>query len=127
MSRIRGRDTQCEVMFRSFAWSKGVRGYRAGGKVPGKPDMYFSRLRLAVFVDGCFWHRCPRCFIKPQNNKIFWERKIASNVRRDKEISRALKKSGVTVLRIWEHEVRQNPSRCYSKLNALLKRLESRR
>lgn len=127
MSQIRGGDTTCEVTFRKFAWKKGVRGYRVKSRILGRPDMYFPVNRLAVFIDGCFWHKCPQCFIKPRNNKAFWEVKIASNVRRDAKVNRRLSKESITVLRFWEHEVEHNLHSCYRRLERVLNRLESRR
>lgn len=124
MSRIRGRDTKCEVMFRKYAWSKGIKGYRVRSGMLGKPDMYFPKQKLAIFVDGCFWHKCPQCFIKPRNNKTFWGKKIASNVRRDANVKRRLSKESITVLRFWEHEVEHNLHSCYKRLERILGRLE---
>ena len=70
-----------------------------------RPDFVFPSGRLAVFVDGCFWHGCPRHFIKPRNNAAFWRKKIAANRARDRLVSRALRKLGWKVMRIWEHEL----------------------
>src|SRR3989338_210928 len=126
MSQIRGRDTTWEVTFRKYAWGKGVKGYKVRNKVFGRPDMYFPVKKLAVFIDGCFWHKCPGCFVKPRNNKIFWERKITSNVRRDAKTSKRLSKEGIAILRFWEHEVEYDLRRCYRRLERALNRLEKR-
>lgn len=109
MSRIRGRDTQLEVIIRRMLWSLGWR-YRVNSKLPGKPDIVFTRQRLAVFIDGCFWHRCPLHFQAPATNARFWEVKIEGNVRRDREVVERLATAGWSVLRIWEHEAKTDPA-----------------
>lgn len=70
--------------------------------------MIFPRYRTVVFVDGCFWHRCPSHFQMPKNNSQFWNRKIMQNVRRDRAINEKLRKDGWKVLRVWEHEVKED-------------------
>ena len=73
--------------------------------------------KLAVFVDGCFWHGCPRHFIKPRNNAAFWRRKIAANRARDRLVNRTLRAMDWTVLRIWEHELtKRNERRLLGRL-----------
>jgi len=116
MSRIRSRDTKAEVSFRQFIWARGVRGYRLKAKFRGKPDLYFPTAKLAVFIDGCFWHKCPKCFVKPKSRNDYWDSKITHNVARDKETNRLLRKEGITVLRFWEHEVKENAEKCCQKL-----------
>ena len=76
--------------------------------ISGRPDFYFSEERLAVFVDGCFWHACPRCGRIPKTNVVFWSTKITGNRRRDRSVSKALRKHGYRVLRVWEHELRED-------------------
>lgn len=71
-----------------------------------RPDFVFPRLKLAVFVDGCFWHACPLHATKPKGNAAFWRRKFAANIARDRCVNRALRKAGWRVLRIWEHTLR---------------------
>jgi DNA mismatch endonuclease, patch repair protein len=71
----------------------------------GSPDFYFPQLRIAIFVDGCFWHSCPKCGRIPKSRVTFWVAKIADNRRRDNRVRRRLRSSGVHVLRLWEHEL----------------------
>jgi len=71
-----------------------------------RPDFVFPRLKLAVFVDGCFWHACPQHATKPQGNASFWRKKLAGNRRRDALVTRRLRRAGWRVLRIWEHELK---------------------
>lgn len=107
MSQIRPKSTKAEVSLRKAIWSAGIKGYRLHPeKVPGRPDIYFAKRKVAIFVDGCFWHECPKCFIKPKTNKKFWNEKIRQNKTRDQETNKELKKSGIKVIRIWEHEIK---------------------
>lgn len=109
MSKIKGKDTSPEMRIRKLLFSNGVRGYRINYNLPGKPDIAFPRKRVAIFIDGCFWHKCPIHFQEPDTRKEFWIKKIDRNVERDKEINRKLEETGWEVIRIWEHQVRKNP------------------
>lgn len=72
-----------------------------------KPDFVFPRLQVAVFVDGCFWHGCPKHATQPKTNRAFWRKKIARNRQRDREVGRALRRMGWRVVRVWEHGLRR--------------------
>jgi DNA mismatch endonuclease (patch repair protein) len=104
MSRIRGRDTKPETALRSALWKLGLR-FRKSTRLRGKPDILFPRERVVVFVDGCFWHRCPEHQTKPASNADFWDRKLSENVARDRRIDALLEADMWTVVRVWEHEV----------------------
>ena len=106
MSRIRGRgnkDTELALMklFRAHR----ITGWRRNQPVFGRPDFVFPKLKLAVFVDGCFWHACPKHTTKPKNNRAFWRRKFSDNRKRDQLVNRTLRRMGWHILRIWEHEL----------------------
>lgn len=107
MSQIKGKDTQPEIILRKALSSAGLKGYRLHYKLIGKPDIVFPKKKIAIFIDGCFWHKCPKCFISPETNKSFWRKKIDSNVRRDGIVNSELKSKGWKVIRIWEHELRK--------------------
>lgn len=92
-------------IFREF----GIKGWRRNEKLPGKPDFVFRRQRLVVFIDGCFWHGCPKCYRRPQSNKEYWDAKVASNRRRDRSVVRQLKESGWKVVRLWQHQLGHKP------------------
>lgn len=77
-----------------------------------RPDFVFPKLRLAVFVDGCFWHACPLHGTKPKGNAAFWRRKFVANRARDRRVNRALRKASWRVLRIWEHTLRWATMKC---------------
>jgi len=122
MSRIRGRgnkDTEL-VLVRLFRAHR-ITGWRRHQPVFGKPDFVFSKLRLAVFVDGCFWHGCPKHGTQPANNRAFWRRKLAGNKTRDRLVTRTLRRRGWRVLRVWEHELaRKNEVRLLKRIRAAL-------
>lgn len=120
MSRIRGKDTKVEMKLRKLLHQKGIRSYRLQYDLAGKPDIVFPRKKVVVFVDGCFWHKCPLHFVQPETRKDFWMKKIESNVLRDKNIDEKLKEDGWVVLRFWEHEIKQSPDEVLSRILANL-------
>jgi DNA mismatch endonuclease (patch repair protein) len=83
----------------------GITGWRRKQRVFGKPDFIFRRQKIAVFVDGCFWHGCPKHGRKPGSNRAYWLPKFRRNRKRDKFVKRVLSKAGWTVLRLWEHDL----------------------
>ena len=108
MSRVRGRNNRStERAFVSLVWRAGIRGWRRHAPIAGRPDVVFPQLRIAVFLDGCFWHQCPECFRWPATNAEYWRGKIGGNRRRDRRVTAALRSEGWTVLRLWEHELRE--------------------
>jgi len=116
MSRIRSHDTRIEILFRKLLWSQGIRSYRLKAKISGKPDLFFPKLKIAVFIDGCFWHHCPKCYKRPKTKKKYWDQKIAGNVKRDSNITQQLRKDHITVFRFWEHEISKHSEECLKKL-----------
>jgi DNA mismatch endonuclease, patch repair protein len=120
MSKVKGRGneaTELRLMriFRDF----GFRGWRRQTTVFGKPDFVFPTKRIAVFVDGCFWHGCPIHGSVPATNRTFWKHKLARNRNRDALVGRELRSLGWRVLRIWQHELRE-PVGVARKLGRLL-------
>lgn len=107
MSQIRASNTKPELALRKALWRLGYR-YRVKTKLKGKPDLVFVSLRTAVFVDGCFWHKCPDHFTPPKTRASFWHAKINANVERDHKNSQALRSQGWRVIRIWEHEIKSS-------------------
>lgn len=107
MRATKGRDNPRERAIRSSLHAQGLR-YRKHFPVPGLPrrtiDLAFTRHRIAIFLDGCFWHGCPLHGTIPVSNADYWIPKLARNVERDQETNLALLESGWTVLRFWEHE-----------------------
>jgi DNA mismatch endonuclease (patch repair protein) len=122
MSRIRGRGNKdTELALAKLFRRHRITGWRRNQSVFGKPDFVFPKFRLAVFVDGCFWHGCPKHATKPRNNRAFWHRKFSTNKKRDRVVNRTLRKTGWLVLRIWEHELaRRNQTRCIRRIQRVL-------
>lgn len=106
MQGNRRRDTAPELALRSALHARGRR-FRVQYPVPGRPrrsiDIAFTRQRLAVLVDGCFWHGCPTHGSSPKTNSTYWEMKVLRNQARDTDTDSALREAGWTVLRVWEH------------------------
>jgi len=121
MARIKSKDTGPEMILRRLLSKNKVRGYKLQYKIFGKPDLVFPKNRLAVFIDGCFWHKCPLCFVKPASRIEFLKEKIRNNLKRDKEVNKLLAKNGWKVLRIWEHELKKNPGKACQKIIRRLK------
>jgi len=106
MSRIRGRgNTDTELALAQLFRAHHITGWRRNQNIFGKPDFVFKQARLAVFVDGCFWHGCPKHCNQPANNRAFWRRKLSANKARDQVVTRTLRRAGWRVLRVWEHEL----------------------
>lgn len=122
MSRIRGKNTSPELKLRKMLWESGIRGYRVHYKLPGKPDIVFTRKKVVVFVDGCFWHKCPVCFRPPETNAEFWNDKLQKNVERDLKVTKELEDLGWTVLRFWEHEVKKTPEDVVARIILAIRR-----
>lgn len=120
MSRIRGKNTGPEMKIRKMLFALGIRGYRIHYNLPGKPDLVFVKKKIVIFIDGCFWHKCPDCFHEPETRKEFWIKKINSNVERDEKNTVQLNEDGWTVFRIWEHEVRKEPEAVVRRIVDLL-------
>jgi DNA mismatch endonuclease (patch repair protein) len=104
-----------EIKLASILRKNGIKGWRRNVPLFGNPDFVFSKLRLAVFVDGCFWHGCPKHLRKPKSNHNYWRQKIARNQQRDRIVTRRLHNMSWHVLRVWEHELK-NESRLIARL-----------
>src|SRR4051794_1438957 len=98
-----------------------------GYQLPGKPDYYLPALRLAVFADGCYWHCCSVHGRIPEDNRQYWTEKFARNRRRDRRVTRELRSSGHSVLRIWEHDLRHPDSRLIARIRRAGSRASRRR
>ena len=123
MSRIRGWGNKTtELALVKLFRSHGITGWRRNQKTFGKPDFVFQTPRLAVFVDGCFWHGCPKHGTQPATRRAFWKNKFARNKTRDRLVNRTLRQRGWRVLRIWQHELtRRNEARLLRRLQGALR------
>ena len=116
MARVRGRGNRSteEKLVRLFRQA-GIKGWRRHLRLPGTPDFAFPKNRLVIFVDGCFWHGCPKHATFPTTRRDFWLTKFASNKLRDRRVNRELRQLGWRVLRIWEHELKR-PQSCLQRI-----------
>ena len=111
MSRIRPTGNKAtEQAVRILLKRNKITGWRRQIRIYGKPDFAFPRQKVAVFVDGCFWHGCPKCYTRPKTNRVFWDKKREDNMARDKRVTRQLRRQGWKVIRIW-----QLPSAVYAQ------------
>ncbi|MFA5844632.1 MAG: very short patch repair endonuclease [Coriobacteriia bacterium] len=121
MSRIRAGNTRIEILLRQALWADGMRGYRLHPKnVTGKPDLTYGRWKVAVFVDGCFWHACAECYREPSTNRDYWLPKIERNRQRDREVTEKLAEKGWAVVRLWEHQVEKDIGPCVRRIEQAL-------
>ncbi len=122
MAAIRGfGNHSTEWRLRAGLIRAGICGWQLDSELPGRPDFYVPERRVAIFVDGCFWHGCPKCGRTPKTRSNFWRAKLAQNKRRDKENVRRLARAGVTVLRFWEHDLGHNLHDCVETIRGVLR------
>jgi DNA mismatch endonuclease, patch repair protein len=107
MARVKNRNTDLELLLRRALWATGLR-FRVCVKLPGTPDIAFKSARVAIFVDGCFWHGCPIHYRKPSTNVSFWQEKLSNNIFRDRRVDDQLTELGFRVMRFWGHEIIEN-------------------
>lgn len=126
MSAVRGKGNKTtEKRFRFALVREGVSGWKIHPKgLSGNPDFLFPNARLVVFVDGCFWHGCPRCGHTPSKNSEFWKAKFKKNRERDRKTTEALQAQDFVVLRFWEHELRDDLAGCVAAARDRLERAE---
>ena len=108
MISIRAKNTKPEIILRKALWDSGIRGYRLHWKkAPGKPDIAFPGKKIAIFVNGCYLHRCPHCQPPlPKTHSDFWKNKFEKNVKRDKKKTQELEALGWKVITVWECQIK---------------------
>ena len=124
MSKIRGKNSKPEMLLRKALWAKNVRFRLHRNDLIGKPDLLIEKYKLAIFVDGDFWHGYQWQQKKPKANQTFWIPKIERNIQRDQFVNQKLTELGYTVMRFWEHEVKTNLNAC---INQVLLFIEAKR
>ena len=122
MSGVRStRNRSTEWKLRAALVRNGVKGWKVTAReLPGNPDFVFPKSRLVVFVDGCFWHGCPKCGRLPKTRKPYWHAKIGGNCQRDKRQHRRLRSLGWKVIRVWEHELKDDISKVVRRIVAII-------
>lgn len=107
MSRIKSKWTTQEKKIHNYLKSKKIK-HKMHPKIPGSPDIILPGKKIAIFLHGCFWHKCPRHYREPKSNRKYWLSKIDKNVERDKKNIKLLKRNGWKVIKIWEHDIVKN-------------------
>ena len=121
MSKIRDKNTKPEIKIRKELWKKGYKGFRTHYKLPGKPDIVFSKKKVIIFIDGDFWHGYSWKVLRKIPPKGYWRKKIKGNIQRDKKYAIKLKKHGWKVLRFWEHQINKNRDKVLDKILKYIK------
>jgi DNA mismatch endonuclease, patch repair protein len=116
MQNIRGAGTGIEMRIVSILKRTDLRFVTNDHTLFGKPDIVFRRARVAVFLDSCFWHLCPYHKTMPKSNRKYWIAKLEGNRRRDRIVDLKLRHSSWTVIRFWEHSIRQRPDHCVQRI-----------
>lgn len=125
MSRVRGRGNKStEQKLVTLLKKAGITGWRRHLKLPGTPDFAFPKIRLAIFVDGCFWHGCHRCYKRPVTNQSFWDQKLRDNRSRDRRVTRDLRSRGWRGIRIWSHFLKRDEIAVIRKIQRAKAELE---
>lgn len=123
MAAIRGRGNKATELLLARLFRKGgLTGWRRHPKMLGRPDFIFAKERVAIFVDGCFWHGCPKHCRMPASNQKYWTTKIQRNKSRDRQIRATLRAQGWKVVPIWEHQLKANPRRMLNRVARRLNR-----
>lgn len=122
MSSIKAKNTKPELIVRKALWWNGIKGYRLHWKkAPGRPDIAFPGKKIAIFIHGCYWHRCTFCNPSPSKTHTeFWENKFRTNMEHDTAKTEALIDNGWTVITLWECQIKKDMAQCVAEIRALL-------
>ena len=124
MGAVKGSGNKTtEVRFRLALVRNRIKGWQVRPKgIKGNPDFIFLKKKITIFVDGCFWHGCPKCGHIPKTNNSYWGAKLDRNKVRDKKNNRILRKEGYKVLRFWEHDIKNDLAKCITRLKTGMKK-----
>lgn len=117
MTSIKGKNTAPELTIRKLLWKNGIRYRIHNRKILGTPDISNKKRKIAIFIDGCFWHGCSNCYKEPTTNVKYWRDKIEKNQLRREQVKINLSKEKWTILQFWEHEINKDP-------NAIIKHIQ---
>lgn len=122
MSANKAKNSNPEIELRKALWEGGLKGYRLNyKKAPGKPDIAFVSKKIAIFVHGCFWHRCPNCMLQmPKSNTLFWKNKFEKNIERDIRKKKDLENLNWKVFEIWECQIKKDIKQVISKIRKFI-------
>ncbi len=121
MSAIKSTHTKMEDKVCYALWNRGLRFRKNVNTLPGKPDIAIKKHKLVIFLDSCFWHKCPKHFKQPKSNLEYWIPKIDRNVNRDKEINKFYSEHNWHLMRIWEHEIKKDFDSTINKIEQFIK------
>ena len=122
MKAVKSRGNKStEIKFIGVLRKRGIKGWRRNYPLYGSPDFVFPNGKIAVFTDGCFWHGCPYHCRMPHSNRAYWNAKIKRNKQRDKEVNKWYKKNQWTLLRFWEHSIKNDIESCIKKIARSIK------
>jgi len=120
MSRIRSKNTNPEIVVRKALWKNKLR-YRLHDKsIPGTPDISIKSKKIVIFIDGCFWHGCPICYVAPKSNTKYWKKKMLYNQKRRKVVKEKLRKDNWTIMEFWECQVTSSLKKIVSTIQKTL-------
>jgi DNA mismatch endonuclease (patch repair protein) len=109
MSSVKSRgNASTELKMVALLRANRLSGWRRHANIAGRPDFSWFKIKVALFVDGCFWHKCPHCYRKPKSNIAYWRSKVGLNKKRDLKVNRYLRLMGWTVIRVWECQISQH-------------------
>jgi DNA mismatch endonuclease (patch repair protein) len=114
MSRIKS-ESHLESKFASLLRKSKI-SFERHPKILGRPDFRIRDKKTVIFIDGCFWHMCPKHYVEPKSKRYFWERKIKENTTRDRKVNKKLRIEGYKVIRIWEHDIKKDPENVLRKI-----------
>lgn len=121
MARIRSSENKAtELLLIKIFSQHRIVGWRRHWPLYGKPDFVFPHHRIAVFVDGCFWHGCPRCYRRPKSHRGYWDLKVTRNRLRDRKVGQFLRSAAWQVIRFWQHELENKPRSCIQRIKTAL-------
>lgn len=123
MAKIRSKDSAIERAVSTLLKTSGIRTRSHARSLPGHPDFYSKKMKFVIFADSCFWHGCRYHGSAPKTNRVFWRNKICRNKERDREVNREYRRMGWTVIRIWEHTLKNNLQNTH--VSELLERLKN--
>lgn len=115
MSNIKSKWTSQERKLHNYLKGKKIK-HKMHPKIAGNPDIILKEKKIAIFLNGCFWHRCPKCYKEPKSNKSYWLPKIEGNVKRDRKNAKILKSKGYNIIYIWEHEIKMDFDKVLGKI-----------
>lgn len=124
MQSIRSKETKIEIKVANALWKRGVRFRKNVKDLIGKPDIAIKKYKIAIFIDSCFWHGCELHGHIPKNNELYWLKKISRNKERDQQVTSYYLESGWNIMRIWEHELKEDFEGTVQKITNLINQVK---